>query len=193
MRLLLFGPRIFGLRTGISLGREDFARFAGQKRSTTASSADADKFVYVIKGGGLCKIGVSNDPVVRLSQLQNTFDAPIELAWVGVPNEQAVAIERDAHQLLDKYRRHGEWFEVAPDAAVGAVHAVAFKRGVPVLDLDPQQAEQIRLVGARLAITANKPSTALGRAGAAILQLIVGMVVAIGLLAFLAVRLGRII
>jgi hypothetical protein len=54
MRLLLFGPKIFGLRTGLSLGREDFARFAGQQ--TSASAIDPDhSFLYVVKGDhGLC-------------------------------------------------------------------------------------------------------------------------------------------
>ena len=191
MRLLLFGPRLFGLRTGISLGREDFMRFADPQRSTAAGSADADKFVYVIKGGGLCKVGISNDPVARLAQIQNTFDTPIELAWVGAPKEQAAAIERDAHQMLHRYRRNGEWFAVTPEVAVGAIHTVAFRHGVPVLDLDPQQAEQIRFVGAQLATTANKPSSALARVGIAVLQLVVGFVLAIAFAIFIFVRLGR--
>jgi hypothetical protein len=60
MRLWFSGPRIFGLRSGISLGREDFARFADPQRGTTAGGAiDPDhSFVYVIKAdNGLCKIG----------------------------------------------------------------------------------------------------------------------------------------
>lgn len=39
-----------------------------------------------------------------------------------------------AHAMLDKYRRNGEWFAVAPDAAVGTIHAAAYRRGQPVLD-----------------------------------------------------------
>ena len=62
MRLLFFGPRIFGIRTGLSLGREDF-RLAGQQRTTAGAGAVFDPdhgFIYVVKGdNGLCKIGIT--------------------------------------------------------------------------------------------------------------------------------------
>jgi hypothetical protein len=116
----------------------------------------------------------------------------LQLAWVGAPKEQAVAIEHDAHQLLDKYRQNGEWFAVAPDAAVGAIHAAAFRRGQPVLDLDAQQAEKIRQVGYQLQQNENKPTSAFTRAGIAILQLVAGMILAALLIGFVFIRFARI-
>jgi hypothetical protein len=146
MRLLLFGPRLFGLRTGISIGREDFRR-AGQTHSGTGSAAiDPDhSFVYVVKAdNGLCKIGMTTNPAARLAQLRSGSASPLEFAWIGAPKGDTIAIERDAHDMLAKYRKNGEWFAIEPDAAVGAIHTVAYRRGQPVLDLTADQAERIR-------------------------------------------------
>jgi hypothetical protein len=84
-RLLLFGPKIFGLRTGLSLGREDFVGFARQQ--TSASAIDPDhSFVYVVKAdNGLCKIGMTTNPNARLAQLRSGSASPLEFAWIGAP------------------------------------------------------------------------------------------------------------
>jgi hypothetical protein len=194
VRFFLFGPRVFGLRTGLSLGREDFARFADPQRSATAGGAiDPDHgFIYVMKGGnGLCKVGITVNPNGRLAQLRSSVFFPIDFAWIGAPKGDTIAIEREAHRMLDKYRRQGEWFQIEADAAVGAVHAAAFRLGQPVLDLDAAQAEQIRLVACQQ--QAKPSSTVLGRVAVGVLQLVVGLVVAVGLIIFLFVRLGRIL
>jgi hypothetical protein len=190
MRLLLFGPRIFGLRTGLSLGREDFARFAGQ--TTSASAIDPDhSFLYVIKGDhGLCKIGQTANPNARLAQLQTASAVPLEFAWIGAPKGDTIAIEREAHKMLDQYRRNGEWFAVAPDAAVGAIHSVAYRRGQPVLDLTADQAERIRQIAC---VPQSKSTTALGRVAVGLLQMVVAAVITIAVMAFVMFRVGRIL
>ena len=189
MRFWFLGPRIGPIRSGISIGPEDF-RSTGRSHST-ASGADADKFIYVIRGNGLVKIGISADPAQRLAQLQNGFDTPLELTWLAAPDGDAAAIEREAHDLLRKYRRNGEWFDTSPDIAVGAVSAAAYRRGQQLLTVSPERAKEIRQIGARLATT-NKPmSTALGRVAVAVLQLLLGFVLAIAFLAFFAIRFGR--
>ena len=72
MRLLLFGPRIFGLRTGISLGREDWAELNAQPRSTATGIDPDHSFVYVVKAdNGWCKIGMTTNPNARLAQLRS--------------------------------------------------------------------------------------------------------------------------
>jgi T5orf172 domain len=146
MRIWFYGPRLAGLRTGLSFGPEDWRAMS---RSQSAESAiDPDHFfIYVIKGdNGLCKIGITANPNARLAQLRSTLSFPMDFAWIGAPKGDTIAIERDAHAMLAQYRRNGEWFEVSPDAAVGAIHAAAFKRGQPVLDLDATQAERIRQI-----------------------------------------------
>jgi len=191
MRLLLFGPRIFGLRTGLSLGREDFAKLT-QPRSAAAANDPNESFLYVIKSdSGLCKIGISANPNARLAQLRSASAVPLEFAWIGAPKDNTVAIEREAHSMLDKYRRGGEWFAISPDAAVGAIHAAAYRLAQPVLDLDAAKAEQIRQIAAQL--PNKKPSTVMSRVGEGILQLLFGAVLAVAILIFLAFSIGRII
>lgn len=48
--------------------------------------------------------------------------------------------------MLASYRRHADWFEVRPDAAVDAICAVAHHRGIRMLEVTAERAEQIRLV-----------------------------------------------
>jgi hypothetical protein len=188
MRFWFFGPRFFGVRTGISIGPEDFAR-AGQPTSS-ASTIDPDhSFIYVIKGdNGLCKIGMTTNPNARLAQLRSTLSFPMDFAWIGAPKGDTIAIEREAHAILAQHRRNGEWFAVEPDAAVGAIHAAAFRLGQPVLDLDPDRAEQI------VRIAAQQPtakSTAIGRVAEGMLQLLVAFIIAGAVMVFVLFRFGR--
>jgi hypothetical protein len=191
MRFFLFGPRIAGIRTGISIGPEDF-RSAGQPRSAAAANDPNESFLYVVKSdSGLCKIGITSNPNARLAQLRSASVSPLEFAWIGAPKDQTVAIEREAHKMLAQYLRGGEWFAVAPDAAVGAVHAAAFRLGQPVLDLDATQAERIRQIAVQQ--PTRKPPTVWSRIGEGVLQLLVGAALAVAVLVFLAFSIGRII
>jgi hypothetical protein len=185
----MIGPRIFGIRTGVSLGREDFAR-AGQTTSTAAIDPD-HSFIYVIKGdNGLCKIGFTTNPNARLAQLRTASASPLEFAWIGAPKADVIAIERDVHTMLNQYRRNGEWFAVEPDAAVGAIHSVAYRRGQPVLDLTADQAERIRQIAC---MPQGKSTTALGRVAVGLLQMVVAAVITIAVMGFVMLRIGRIL
>jgi hypothetical protein len=90
--------------------------------------------------------------------------------------------------MLDKHRRNGEWFEVSPDAAVCAIHSVAYRRGQPVLDLDATQAEQIVQIARSMPLE-SKPPPAWQRVGMIALQVIGGVIIAAAAIAFLAIRL----
>jgi hypothetical protein len=172
MRIWFSGPRIFGIRTGISFGPADFARTATAARPATAARSasparpnalpakplfDADhSFIYVITDNkNRCRIGLTEYPNATLQQVRAAARLPVSLAWIGAPKEEAVAIERDACAMLATYRSRGEWFNVTADAAVGAIAAAAQRRGHPMLGLTPEQAEQIRLTA--LAMAASGP------------------------------------
>lgn len=143
MRLIAFGPRFLGLRWGVSLGRRDFEKIFAS--GAKASNPDTGSFLYVVRGDhNRVKIGITENPSARLAQLQTGSAFPLEFAWIGAPQGQAVGIEYDAHQMLANYRQNGEWFEVAPDAAVGAINAAAQRRGMNILGCTPEFAEQIR-------------------------------------------------
>jgi predicted GIY-YIG superfamily endonuclease len=186
MRFLRFGPRIAGIRTGLSLAAEDFA-----SAKPTQKITNNDSFLYVIKGDhGLCKIGITANPDQRLAQLQYAAKTPLSFAWIGAAKDRTVAIEREAHGMLAQYRRQGEWFEVSSDAAVGAISAAAHQLGQPVVGFEsPERAELAR----QLALQPPRTSTAIGRAAGAVFQLLISIVVVAALAAFLFVRLGRLI
>jgi hypothetical protein len=191
MRFWFAGPRLFaGFRPGVSFGPEDF-RSARQTRGG-ANAIDPDhSFLYVIKNdaNGLCKIGRTTYPNARLAKLQNEFTARLEFAWLGAPKEQTIAIEAEAHRMLDKYRRNGEWFAVSADCAVGAIHSAAYRRGQPCLDLTVEQAEQIRLIACQ---QSNKPSTTtFSRVAEGLFQLLAAFIIAGAVLVFLMFRFGR--
>lgn len=159
MRLIGLGPRFFGVRWGVSLGRRDLEKIFNSGRNAKPFDPDTGSFLYVVRGDhGRVKIGITSNCNARLAQLQTGSAHPLEFAWIGAPQGQAVGIEYDAHQMLASYRRNGEWFEVTPDAAVGAISAAAQRRGMNILGCTPELAERIRQVGAQQEA---KPSRAL--------------------------------
>jgi hypothetical protein len=191
VRFFLFGPRVFGLRTGISLGREDWAKLNAQPKSTGTGIDPDHSFLYVIKGDrGLVKIGMTTNPTARLAQLRSALSLPLEFAWIGASEGRTIAIEREAHSMLAQYRRNGEWFEISPDAAVGAVNAAAYRLGQSVLGMTPERAEEI--VQIARGQTTIKPTSALARAGIAILQLIAGMILSALLIGWVLIRFVRV-
>lgn len=158
MRFFFLSPRMRlfgGARMGFSLGRQDLRRYENQQVNGQLFDPDHG-FIYVVKGDhGRCKIGITGNVAARLSALRTASAFPIEYAWIGAPQGKGVAIERDAHTMLNRYRNNGEWFSVSPDAAVGAICAAAHRLGQAMLEVTPERAEQIRIIA--LAEAARQP------------------------------------
>lgn len=58
------------------------------------------------------KIGISNDPIARMRNLQTGY--PFDLSLLGVFGGcDARTIERHLHQALSRWQLRGEWFEGA--------------------------------------------------------------------------------
>jgi hypothetical protein len=144
MRLFFLGPRILGIRPGVSLAPEElFGR--GRPRATATTGS----FVYVLRGDhNMTKIGVSTNPNARLAQLRTASAFPIDFAFVGVTPGTGFDIERAAHALLANHRCNGEWFDVTPEIAVAAVHAAAHRLGQPIQTVEPAQIEHILRIAA---------------------------------------------
>jgi hypothetical protein len=68
--------------------------------------------VYFIEGAGLVKIGVATDVGARFRGLCNSCPVPLTLLGhcAGTLDDEAEWHRRFAH-----LRRHGEWFEPAPE------------------------------------------------------------------------------
>jgi hypothetical protein len=141
MRVWLGGPRILGVRTGISLGREDlkWLRDASPKRYELNGS-----FIYVIKGDhNLSKIGVSANPNARLAQLRTASPFPIDFSYIAVTPGNGFDIEAAAHAALSRHRCNGEWFDVPPEMAVAAISGAAHKLGQPLQAITSEMVDQI--------------------------------------------------
>lgn len=82
-------------------------RFADRVRD--GAFGDHLDWVYFIgqQSGGLVKIGVSNDPVARMTTLQVGSPVPLELLVAIVGD---IALERTLHAIFSRDRAHGEWF-----------------------------------------------------------------------------------
>lgn len=73
-----------------------------------------ESYVYVISGGGYCKIGVSNNPERRLARLQT--GNPHELILIRkYYTLDAKTLEATLHETLEEYRVRGEWFKLPLD------------------------------------------------------------------------------
>lgn len=150
MRFWIGGPRILGMRTGVSFGREDF-RPARQ-------AAVEGGFVYIVENDlGACKVGISRDPLARLASLQTGSAHRLRLAHVAATRCTGFEIEQRAHQLLAARSLSGEWFDCGPAAARHAVQASAEGLARPLAWVDPGQIPQIIAL-------ANEPGAAAPRA-----------------------------
>jgi len=80
--------------------------------STPVKKKD-DGFVYLIRGGSYCKIGITKDVKARLSSLRTSNPLELELLCsYGAKNKDSREIESYLHEEFKEYRRKGEWFEL---------------------------------------------------------------------------------
>jgi hypothetical protein len=162
MRFFFFGPRILGIRPGISLGASDFRRAFGSTTSTVRGrGAMTGSFVYVIEGhAGHHKIGVSTDPIARLAQLQTGSPVPLRFAYIGVTSNSGYEIEQSAHALLDAHRKEGEWFLVPASIAIGATIEAANRLSQPIQQVQPEMVPEIIRLSTQPLPDPNAPSAA---------------------------------
>jgi hypothetical protein len=131
MRFFFVLPGIFGVRTVV----EQNWRPPGEPSSTVAA-----EFVYVVTGDhDLVKIGITTNPKARLASLRTGSPFPIDFAYVATVEGPAIDIEQRAHASLARHRCQGEWFDVVPEVAVGAVAAAAHALGRQISQVDPNE------------------------------------------------------
>jgi hypothetical protein len=77
------------------------------------------------------KVGISDDPVLRLAQLQTGAPFPLRLAYAFVHSD-ASRIEAMVHRELRAKRAYGEWFCVTEATARDAIYRAAAAIGKPI-------------------------------------------------------------
>lgn len=143
MRVWIGGPRIFGHRTGISLGPEDLRRLKTASSATPVRRPSA--FVYVIrKASGPIKVGMGADPRERLRALQTGSSEQLELVYAcAVKSNDANAVEFAAHDMMRNHRLSGEWFSVTPEMAVAAIAASAHRLNDPIVEIPVERIGEV--------------------------------------------------
>src|SRR5271170_4204682 len=121
----------FGFNCRTASGRQDYCISCHSKYSgCTPQGGDIAGFVYVIgnAGAGMYKIGCAVNPESRLQRLQGS--SPLLLTLVVKKHfDRMVTAERAVHTLLRQFRRHGEWFALTSEQAVGALNGVNGRLG----------------------------------------------------------------
>lgn len=92
---------------------------------------NAKKSIYFIAAyDSLCvKIGVSQDVLARLSELQGANAEYLELLLHFPVDGDAKAAEAELHEAFREYRKHGEWF--APNQLLNQT-MLRLKKGEPL-------------------------------------------------------------
>jgi len=80
--------------------------------------ADGLKSVYVVESDHGCKIGVTQSPDKRISQILVGSPVKYRRTWFSEPCSNAFAIESLAHKHFGSLKNHGEWFSTSFDSAV---------------------------------------------------------------------------
>lgn len=60
----------------------------------------------------ILKIGMSDNPLKRMKQVQSGAGFPLKLVYESEPVINPTTVERLIHKELLKYRKGGEWFEL---------------------------------------------------------------------------------
>lgn len=83
-----------------------------------------EEWVYAIgsPGSHTIKIGRSNAPQRRLSQIQTMSPVPLQLLWTRGGNHET---ETYLHRRFAKFRSHGEWFAFTDDPIATLDQALA--------------------------------------------------------------------
>jgi hypothetical protein len=149
MRFYLRGPRILGVRPGVSFGPNDFRKKPSPRRKAPAASKQmTGGFVYVLRDeSGRHKIGLSTDPIDARIQLQSGSAERLSFAYVGVaPDETYIEIGRAACDLLEQQKittGGSEWFRVSSSIAIGSVIEAAGRVGAPIQQVSEEIVSQI--------------------------------------------------
>lgn len=77
-----------------------------------ASRGVEEGYIYFVRASKMVKIGFTVNIDVRIKTLQSMSPTPLDVIAVVYGPPQ---IERDLHQQFSHLRRHGEWFDAAPD------------------------------------------------------------------------------
>ena len=97
-------------------------RFRGQ-RQTAIYVIDTDR--------GVCKVGISNNPVERLANLQTASPYKLRLDYAAIHSEASRLEVMVHHSLRDKLA-YGEWFCVPAPVARDAIAKAAAQIGKPI-------------------------------------------------------------
>lgn len=135
MRFWLGGPRLAGLRTGMSFGPEDFRRI--NRSAPAAANGMTGGFIYVISDeSGRHKIGSARDPIARRATLQTGSADRLTLVFAAAAEgSNYFAVEHVAHTIMGAWRvgRGGdEWFAAPASVAIGAVYEASTRTGHPI-------------------------------------------------------------
>jgi hypothetical protein len=135
VRLWISGPRIFGIRPGISFALSELLPRPSPPRHSRQLRGS---FIYIVQAdNGLIKVGISGNPGARLMQLRTASAVPLKLEYIGALRCNGYAIEAATHRTLADYRQNGEWFRCPTDMAVAAISAAAYRLGEPIASIDP--------------------------------------------------------
>jgi hypothetical protein len=109
MRFFFIGPRILGIRPGISFGASELLRLATKPKQNKPSEPVTGSFVYVIRGDhNMVKVGVTTNPQARLASLRTGSAFPIDFSYIAVTPGTGYDIEAGAHAMLAQVC-HGAW------------------------------------------------------------------------------------
>lgn len=129
-------------------GRGGARKGAGRKPG--AATKRNGQFIYVIHEVDtptICKIGIANDPLRRLSGHQVSTWRRLKLAasFTADDAQSAIAIESAVHKALWGVHVSGEWFRVEANKAIAEIHAVSECCGLKVLPFEPKHLKTIKL------------------------------------------------
>lgn len=144
MKLFLYGgPRLpLGFRLGVGFDPMRYLRSLGVPRLSLTPTSQEGAFLYVISDGqGNCKVGVSQNPLQRIRDLQSGHPERLELAWVALTPGSGYNIEALVKRTTELLRAPGgdEWRRMSPAQMINTIAQTAMFLGEPIRSIPPDQ------------------------------------------------------
>lgn len=84
----------------------------------------SEKVLYIYALEDKLKIGITTNPVNRITQLNYKYPNPV-LIYTSEPfTDDSYEKERFVHNILSSRRLNGEWFSVKPDIAINIIKKI---------------------------------------------------------------------
>lgn len=143
MRVWLSGPRMMGLRPGISMNVNELAGSASKSSSVEKPTGC---FVYVLHNvaKNLVRVGTTDNPFTERAMFESATSDQLDLSYIAaVPGDGGQKILKNFRKVTEGAKKVGGWLQIDVATAESAVIGASIGASIPILQTSTDQVREI--------------------------------------------------